>query len=101
MNLNSFRYCPEITKKELCSGKGEGFIPLLKHFITKDITGRPPQGYPILKEPRVWRLWGITEDSSDTPRSAAVQDLHQTVLMGRHYFLIGVVYRIVDNLVSR
>jgi hypothetical protein len=96
-----FRLCPEINKKTLCSGNGEGLFALVKHFLTKDPLGTPLQSYPILKEEHVWRLYDIRDDATNTSRPAAVQIFHQTVLVSRHYFLVIAVLRIIANLVSQ
>jgi hypothetical protein len=96
-----FRFCPEINKKTLCSGNGEGLFTLVKHFLTKDPVGTPSQSYPILKEERVWRLFDIKDDATNASRPAAVQIWHQSVLVSRHYFLVTVVLHIIANLVSR
>ena len=100
LNLRSFRYCPDVNKKALCSGEGEGLFVLVKHFLTKDTFGKPSQNYPILKEPRVWRLFDLGDDATNASRPVAVQAQHQSVLVCRHYFLVSVILRVLINLVS-
>jgi hypothetical protein len=48
-----------VTKEHLCRDSGEGFVQLLKHFLVDNEHGRIPLDFPVLSEPRVWRLWGI------------------------------------------
>jgi hypothetical protein len=80
----------------LCSGKGEGLLVLVKHFLTKETVGMPSQSCPILKEQRVWRLFDIADDATNDPRPIA-----QCVLVGRHYLLTSVVLLLLVKLVSQ
>lgn len=38
---DSWAYAPEARKEEMCGGKGEGLIKLMKHFLVSDISRAP------------------------------------------------------------
>ncbi|KII95415.1 hypothetical protein PLICRDRAFT_213990 [Plicaturopsis crispa FD-325 SS-3] len=96
-----WQFCPEVTKKSMCSGDGEGLINVLKHFIVTDIQGKPPTNFPILKHPDVWRLFDFSpDDAAEAKRPKHVQAYHDVVLVVRHYFLVHVVLSVLSRLVG-
>ncbi|KAL8278017.1 hypothetical protein RQP46_009649 [Phenoliferia psychrophenolica] len=55
---DSWCYCPDITKPQLCAGKGEGFLKMVRHFVVSDLRTPPPIDFPILHETRFETIQG-------------------------------------------
>jgi hypothetical protein len=65
----------------------------------KDMVGKPSLDFPILKEPRVWRLYAIKDQETNIFMSDGFKTTCCVVLVFRHYFLVQVMIRIFSNLV--
>lgn len=94
-----WQYCPDITKESMCVGAGEGFLNLLKHFLVNDPHGQVSVDFPVLKDPRVWRLWDIRDAVPDIKRPRGIQAYHNMVMVLRHYFLVGFTCEVLSILV--
>jgi len=94
-----WQYCPEVTKQEMCSGRGEGFIDLLKHFILDSPYTMPSLDFPVLEESRVWTLFDIADGAAEARRPEGVRGSHNSLLVCRHYFLVSFVLHVLASLV--
>ncbi|KII91118.1 hypothetical protein PLICRDRAFT_37813 [Plicaturopsis crispa FD-325 SS-3] len=96
-----WQYCPDINKEELCSGAGEGFCKMVKHFMVSDLNGKPSPNFPVLPHPEVWRLFGFSAtDEAEAARPAHVRLYHEQVLVKRHCFLLQILVSMLCILVD-
>jgi hypothetical protein len=101
MSEDMWSYCPDITKQNMCSGKGEGFIRLLNFLKAPDAVAKPSLDFPVLKEPRVWRLFDISmDDAANARRPEGVRGYHNSVIVERHWFLAQFTIQVLLILVS-
>lgn len=84
-------YCPDVSKSQLCSGTGAGFISLVNHFLPSDPTEPPSLDVPTLFHEEVWRTFSLPKPGEEVPRPEAVKGLQNLVLARRHLFLCAVV----------
>ncbi|KAL8287650.1 hypothetical protein RQP46_003508 [Phenoliferia psychrophenolica] len=88
-------YCPDMRKSVMCSGTGEKFTSLVRHFLVTDLVNLPSPDFPVLFNERVWSQYGIAHpgsEAADFPRPAAIRAFHDMTVIQRHYFLVMVCY---------
>lgn len=62
---DSRAYAPEARKEEMCGGKGEGLIKVLKHFLVSDVSRTPSLDFPVLMDQRIRILYGFPEEGAE------------------------------------
>ncbi|KAL8287649.1 hypothetical protein RQP46_003507 [Phenoliferia psychrophenolica] len=94
-------FAPEMEKSHMCSGVGEQFANVVRHFLVADLVNLPSPDFPVLVNERVWAKWGIAipgSEAADLPRPAAIRAFHDTIIIWRHYFLVVVCYYVLSSI---
>ncbi|KAL0956575.1 hypothetical protein HGRIS_002712 [Hohenbuehelia grisea] len=96
-----WQWCPEVNKKNLCGGMGDGFMKLTKHFLVDDLSKRPSLEFPILKSTQVWRLFDIKDNPLEyAVKHPATKEIHDMFIVCRHYFLMSVILGVLSAVVG-
>ena len=101
---SGYALCPQLTKAEACSGDGEAFCRLFKHFCPMGLdllAGPPSLDFPTFHDIRFDKMFEIEKlgDASDFPRAAAVRAAIDFHLVERHGFLMSVLFFTVHDVV--